>query len=90
MTTKRVRRSVAAWALLLALVGAQATGSTVFAQEGETVTAEGGQTQTTQQDQGDGFPWGLLGLLGLGGLAGLNRRDNSTRTVETVDASRRR
>lgn len=78
---------VAAWTLLLALVGAQATGSAAVAQEG-TQTAEG-QTQTAQQDDGGRFLWGLLGLLGLGGLAGLNRRDNN-RTVATVDASRRR
>ncbi len=89
MITKRVRWMVAAGALLLALAGAPATGSVAFAQEGA-VTAEP-QTQTAQpaDNNDDGFPWGLLGLLGLGGLAGFNRRDN-TRTVETVDASRRR
>ena len=38
------------------------------------------QTETTaEDDDGDGFPWGLLGLLGLGGLAGLRRRDDRDR-----------
>ena len=89
MITKRVRWMLAAWALVLALVGVQATGSVAFAQEG-TVTADA-TTQTAQpENDDDGFPWGLLGLLGLGGLAGLNRRDNTPQRVETVDASRHR
>ena len=29
-----------------------------------------------QQEEDDGFPWGLLGLLGLAGLLGLRRRDD--------------
>ncbi len=34
------------------------------------------QDATTDNDDDDGFPWGLLGLLGLAGLAGLRRRDD--------------
>ena len=30
---------------------------------------------TTQRDEDDGFPWGLLGLLGLAGLMGLKKDD---------------
>ena len=86
--------SAAIVALLLA-VGSGFSGaplSTVaFAQEGTAVPSTNAEpvpaTQTTQQDDNDGFPWGLLGLLGLGGLAGL-RRQEPTRVVENASGAR--
>lgn len=78
--------SAAMVALLLAVGGvfSGVPSSTVaFAQEGTAVPASTQSTpvvQTTQQnDNNDGFPWGLLGLLGLGGLAGLRRPEEPTR-----------
>lgn len=38
-----------------------------------------------EEDEDDGFDWGLLGLLGLAGLAGLRKRPE--REVRTVDRS---
>jgi hypothetical protein len=40
---------------------------------------------TTQPQEEDEFPWGLLGLLGLAGLLGLKRRDD-----RRVDVDNRR
>lgn len=80
------KRAAVACALVLAVVGAPAFGSVVFAQDG---TAQPETTQVTQpvQTEDNEFPWGLLGLLGLGGLAGLRRREEPRR-MQTVDASR--
>ena len=47
--------------------------------------------ETERDDDGDGFPWGLLGLLGLAGLLGARRRDDDVRvdtTRNTVDTTR--
>jgi MYXO-CTERM domain-containing protein len=33
-------------------------------------------TNTTEPEEDNDFPWGLLGLLGLAGLLGLRRGDN--------------
>ena len=84
MKTMAFRRSALAWALGLALLGGPIGGSVAFAQGDTPPTAP----QTTQADENNEFPWGLLGLLGLGGLAGLRRQD-TPRRIETVDASRR-
>ena len=58
----------------------------VLAQE-----ASGEGTGSSEQNDDEGFPFGLLGLLGLAGLAGLNRdkgrRDD--RDHVTVDTTRR-
>jgi hypothetical protein len=40
-----------------------------------------------EEEEADGFPWGLLGLLGLAGLLGLKKRDDDDREVH-VDARR--
>jgi MYXO-CTERM domain-containing protein len=53
----------------------ESTPGTNTGTTGNTTTA--GQTQNNNND--DGFPWGLLGLLGLGGLAGLTRREEPRR-----------
>lgn len=39
----------------------------------------------TDDDDDDGFPWGLLGLLGLAGLLGTKRRDDDVRVDTTRD-----
>lgn len=53
--------------------------------------ASGEGTTSTDQNNDDGFPWGLLGLAGLAGLLGMNRdkgrRDDRDRT--TGDTTRR-
>ena len=84
MNRTMVRKVRVAGALLLAL-GISTVTSRVYAQD-ENQPVE--SAQTTQQDNTNDFPWGLLGLLGLGGLAGLMRRDAPQR-METIDASRR-
>lgn len=87
MNINALRRSILAFALLLALLSAPSIKS-AYAQD----TTTGPVTTTTQPietNDNEGFPWGLLGLLGLGGLAGLNRRETpAQRPVTTVDASR--
>jgi len=99
MMKKLVICSTVAMLALLLAVGSVVSGvssSTVaFAQEGTAVPATGTQSepavQTTQQDDNDdGFPWGLLGLLGLGGLAGLRRQEppTPTRVVENTGGAR--
>ena len=84
MNRTMVRRVRVAGALLLAL-GLSTVGTTIYAQD-DNPPAEA--TQTTQQDNRNDFPWGLLGLLGLGGLAGLTRRERAE-PLKTIDASRR-
>lgn len=38
---------------------------------------------TAEDDDGGGFPWGVLGLLGLVGLLGMNRRDGGDARADT-------
>jgi MYXO-CTERM domain-containing protein len=38
-----------------------------------------------EEDDDDGFPWGLLGLLGLAGLIPRKRRDERDTTVNRTD-----
>ena len=80
MMTKTIRRLGIAGALLAAFMIPSA-GTIAFAQDGSPATTT---ANTTQQDDGNDFPWGLLGLLGLGGLAGLRRREQPV----AIDASR--
>lgn len=42
---------------------------------------------TTEQEDDDDFPWGLLGLLGLAGLLGLKRRDRDEYRPTTTGAT---
>ena len=42
-------------------------------------------TTDDDDDDRDGFPWGLLGLLGLAGLLGTRRRDDDVRVDRTRD-----
>jgi hypothetical protein len=65
---RRVSKSMAVAALVVA-----ATTSPAIAQN--TVGGTPDAAPTAQQQNDDGFPWGLLGLLGLAGLLGLKRND---------------
>lgn len=71
-----------AFALLVG--GSQAT----FAQEATPGT--GGTTVAAQQNDNDddGFPWGLLGLLGLAGLAGLRPHRHEVERVDRTPGTR--
>ncbi len=44
-------------------------------------TAQTNQDQVVENDDDDGFDWGLLGLIGLAGLAGLAGKDKKSPTV---------
>lgn len=92
---KLVIYSSAVLIALLLVVGSFAfnvSSSTVaFAQEGTAVpddTQSAPVVQTTQEDDDNDFPWGLLGLAGLAGLAGLRRREEPTRVVENASGVR--
>lgn len=49
-------------------------------------TTSGTSAQQTNNNNDDGFPWGLLGLAGLAGLAGLKPKEQTSR-VERVERS---
>lgn len=53
----------------------------VIAPAGTPAMAADTDIGTVQQDEDDGFPWGLLGLLGLAGLLGLKKDDNDRHTT---------
>jgi MYXO-CTERM domain-containing protein len=85
-TQGALKRLGAKLALGLALLGVFTSAGigSALAQESTPGTNTGttGNTTTagqTQNNNNDGFPWGLLGLLGLGGLAGLTRREEPRR-----------
>ncbi len=71
------RLSVLLVAFALALM---VTGTAVAAPDhAETQTAEVRFQDDANDNDDDGFPWGLLGLLGLAGLAGLRHNDDRSR-----------
>lgn len=70
----------------LALAAALLTAAPAFAQtEADNAAADTAYASTEREDDDD-FPWGLLGLLGLAGLLGMKRNERDIH----VDARRDR
>jgi hypothetical protein len=64
----KITTVIAASAMLA--IGAPAVAQTATGTDGTTTT------QPIEQDDDDGFPWGLLGLLGLAGLLPRKQKDH--------------
>ncbi len=70
--------------VLAGLVIGLGTTSVALSQNTTANTTTPAVNTTADNDDDDGFPWGLLGLLGLAGLAGLRRRDDHARRTTTT------
>jgi hypothetical protein len=69
---------------LLAAAGLMMLSGPAFAQDLEANTVTVGDTgdATTEREDDNDFPWGLLGLLGLAGLLGRKKRDDNDIRVD--------
>lgn len=82
----RLMSSLRIVALALVVGLFSATYAPAYAQEdAATEVADTANQVVADDDEDDGFDWGLLGLLGLLGLGGLLKKNDDTRTVTRVD-----